>query len=136
MAPAAPHPLDPLSPAEVAAAASACRAAHAARGGSALGRHTSLRFNTVTLLEPPKRDLLRFLRGPSAPPPRRAFCVLQAPPAFGVIEAVVDLSVFRDGGAAAVVSWDEVRRRDGGCHLPAPQVAAGGSRANCGRPPT
>ncbi|KAI8464298.1 MAG: copper amine oxidase [Monoraphidium minutum] len=101
---APPHPLDPLAPAEVAAAAAACRARAAAAGGAAGG---GLRFNTVTLLEPPKAQLLCFLAGRAAAPPRRAFCVLQAPPVFGVIEAVVDLSHPPSGGpgAAAVVSW-------------------------------
>jgi Cu2+-containing amine oxidase len=91
-----PHPLDPLSPGEVAAAAAACRAAAAGRGAA------RLRFNTVTLQEPPKPALLAHRRGAGPAPPRRAFCILQTPPAFGVTEALVEL---RPGGGAEVVSW-------------------------------
>ncbi|GBF99493.1 copper amine oxidase [Raphidocelis subcapitata] len=101
---APPHPLDPLSPSEVAAAAAACRAAAAPR---------RLRFNTVTLLEPPKPALLAFLRGAGPRPARRAFCVVMAPPAFAVIEAVVELAAPGGGGgggaaAAAVATWKEM----------------------------
>jgi Cu2+-containing amine oxidase len=110
---AAPHPLDPLTPGEVAAAAAACRA-RAAGGGALPGRGGApgrLRFNTVTLQEPPKAALLAFRAGRGPAPPRTAFCILQAPPAFGVVEALVALA---PGGGAEVVSWTPVRARAGG----------------------
>lgn len=111
---AALHPLDPLTPDEVSAAAAACRgratAALAPPSGAA-----RLRFNTVTLQEPPKKDLLAFSRGTGPRPPRLAFCVLQAPPEFAVIEAVVLLAIspaVTGGVAADVMSWRKMDGRD------------------------
>jgi len=94
------HPLDPLTPPEVAAAAAACRA----HSGP---RRVPLRFNTVTLQEPPKAQLLAFSRGRLPRPPRRAFCVVQTPPEFCVVEAVVEFGG-GGGGGASVVSWIRV----------------------------
>ena len=92
-----PGPLTPLSPAEVSTAAAAARA-HAAGLGSA-----SVRFNTVTLDEPPKKELLAYLshRGPR--PKRVALCVLQTPP--GLVDVIEARVVIRDDGSAGVDSW-------------------------------
>jgi primary-amine oxidase len=78
-------PLAPLSSAEVCAASAAAR-----RHAAALGL-ARVRFNTVTLAEPPKRELLAHASGGAPRPPRRALCVLQAPPSCDVIEALVNL---------------------------------------------
>jgi Cu2+-containing amine oxidase len=134
---APPHPLDPLSSPEVAAAAAACRA----RAAAAAPRLPPLRFNTITLQEPPKADLLRFTNGRGPRPPRRAFCILQTPPIFGAIEATVDLSHFRAAGAAAaaVVSWVAVsagRMYGSGLHAWewGPWLCASGAAWRGGRP--
>ena len=92
-----PHPLDPLSVAEVTRAAAAARA-HGAKLGLA-----KLRFNTVTLAEPPKRELLAFEHAGGPRPPRRALCVLHTPPNADVIEALVALPA--EGGVDAVDDW-------------------------------
>ena len=93
------HPLDPLNAGELASAAEACRA-HASKLGL-----PSLRFNTITLLEPPKQELLAFARGAGAAgaeaPPRRAFCILQTP---GTVEATVLL----EEQGPVVSSWSQV----------------------------
>ena len=91
-----PHPLDPLSVAEVTRAAAAARV-HGAQLGLA-----KLRFNTVTLAEPPKRALLAFEHAGGPRPPRRALCVLHTPPNADVIEALVALPA---EGADAVDDW-------------------------------
>jgi primary-amine oxidase len=82
--------------AEVTRAAAAARA-HGAKLGLA-----KLRFNTVTLAEPPKRELLAFEHAGGPRPPRRALCVLHTPPNADVIEALVTLPA---EGADTVHDW-------------------------------
>ncbi|BDA47955.1 Primary amine oxidase [Coccomyxa sp. Obi] len=81
---AAPHPLDPLSAEEVVSAANICRAYVAEKG---LGAH---RFNTITLSEPPKADLLAFERGGKYPT-RMASVVMTKPPKSNPIEMELNL---------------------------------------------
>lgn len=66
------HPLDPLSPAEIAAAAEACRQLAAGQIGV-----QELRYNVITLKEPPKAELLAFEAGGGERPARQAFAILQ-----------------------------------------------------------
>eukprot|EP00611_Tribonema_gayanum_P006349 TRINITY_DN15646_c0_g2_i1.p3 TRINITY_DN15646_c0_g2~~TRINITY_DN15646_c0_g2_i1.p3 ORF type:complete len:131 (-),score=40.61 TRINITY_DN15646_c0_g2_i1:1223-1615(-) len=89
------HILDPLTAEEISSAAAACKA-HAAEQGV-----SSLRFNTITLKEPAKRDLLAYDAnpGPETAPPREAFCILQSPELNGAIEAVVAMKT------GAVAAW-------------------------------
>lgn len=70
--PACPgHPLDPLTGAEIAAAAAACKQLAEQQS------FKSLRFNVVTLKEPPKATLLSFEAGHGLKPPRQVFAILQ-----------------------------------------------------------
>eukprot|EP00877_Chromochloris_zofingiensis_P005949 jgi/Chrzof1/1607/Cz10g14120.t1 len=94
------HPLDPLAIDEINLAAAACRAKAVALG------LPPLRFNTITLQEPPKLDWLQYDAGARSSLPRLAFCILQTPPHFLVYEAVVDLRAHAT--AAAVVSWTKL----------------------------
>jgi primary-amine oxidase len=68
----------------------------------------SLRFNVITLKEPPKKELLAYDADPSSKPAplRQAFCILQTPPKSGALEAVVTLGTATDPLAATVVSWE------------------------------
>jgi len=117
--PSAAHPLDPLTAGEVAAAAAACRSQAAAAG------ITSLRFNAITLNEPPKRALVEFERHGGPKPPRQAFCVLQAmqasPPSMQVYEATIGLPA---GGEPSVDGWVKARVCFG--------VFGGGGLLGCG----
>jgi primary-amine oxidase len=94
------HPLDPLTPAEITAAAHACSSYAVSQDIRVL------RFNTITLKEPLKADLLAYSNQPETAtiPLRQAFCTLQIPGECGkVIEAVVG---FLDAAAdAKVESW-------------------------------
>lgn len=120
-----PHPLDPLTEDEVRRAAAACRA-HAAVLGL-----PPLRFNNISLQEPPKRQLLQYESGALQQLPRLSLCILQTPPHFLVYEATVDLQPQQHstGAAAAVVSWTKVSPavdRSAGSqpsHNPDPSVA-------------
>eukprot|EP00878_Enallax_costatus_P018606 GHUV01019596.1.p1 GENE.GHUV01019596.1~~GHUV01019596.1.p1 ORF type:complete len:681 (+),score=180.46 GHUV01019596.1:3034-5076(+) len=91
------HPLHPLSAEEVQLAAAACRS-HAARL-----QLPPLRYNTITLQEPPKQQLLAYESGQVLSLPRLAFCILQTPPEFAFYEALVDLR--SHVSTSAVVSW-------------------------------
>ncbi|KXZ45138.1 hypothetical protein GPECTOR_58g587 [Gonium pectorale] len=97
------HPLDPLNSDEIREAAAICRAYAEQQGVD------GLRFNVISLQEPPKAQLLAYTKDPSAgAPPRRAFCILQLPGLAGVIEAVVQLGAGKEPSAQPVVSWDKV----------------------------
>eukprot|EP00884_Botryococcus_braunii_P003392 jgi/Botrbrau1/13053/Bobra.0187s0015.1 len=91
-------PLDPLTEEEVRMAAAACRKHAAAQG------LPELRFNTITLKEPPKKALLAYRANGGAPPKREAFCIVQAFPVAPVIETVIDLG----GDEALPTSWTQV----------------------------
>lgn len=79
---------------EVRAAAACARACKQAPG--------HIRFNSISLKEPAKAELLAFGSG-GQPLPRQAALVLQAPPTDYVAEAVVDLA------SSTVVSWKQVK---------------------------
>lgn len=65
------HPLDPLSAAEISAAAEACQQLAQQQGIA------ELRFNVITLQEPPKAALVAYEAGSGPCPPRQAFAILQ-----------------------------------------------------------
>lgn len=65
------HPLDPLSAAEISAAAEACEQLAQQQGIA------ELRFNVITLQEPPKAALVAYEAGSGPCPPRQAFAILQ-----------------------------------------------------------
>lgn len=92
------HPLDPLGADEIRAVAAACR-----KHAESLAL-PFLRFNVISLQEPPKRALVAYDAAPSPAtlPPRQAFAVLQTPPEGGAIEAVLTLT---PEGPVAVESW-------------------------------
>lgn len=89
-----PHPLEPLSAEEVARASSRALA-HAAQ------LSLTVRFNTISLAEPPKQELLAWTNGNGPRPARRALCVLTQPPSADVIEALVELSAAAD----SIAGW-------------------------------
>lgn len=66
----------------------------------------------ASLQEPAKAEYLRWRAGQGPCPRRRAFCILQTPPAFLVIEAVVELptpgSSTGSSSSSRVVAWQEV----------------------------
>ena len=67
--------------------------------------------------EPNKHAVLAYLRGEAPPPPRRALCILQAPPKNMVIEALVCF----EAPKPTVLSWKEVSavgRRGGAAFAP------------------
>lgn len=98
------HPLDPLTAEEITLAAEACKS-HA----SALGILESLRFNTITLKEPTKAELLKFEmdQNQMSVPLRAAFCILENPPKLGAIEVVVSLDR-KKGQSCEVISWESI----------------------------
>lgn len=59
--------------------------------------------------EPAKQEWLAYDAGRAPAPRRLAFCILQTPPAFLVIEALVDMRAHE--GPGAVVGWKLVRAR-------------------------
>lgn len=73
------------------------------RSAAVLRGLASVRFNTVTLAEPPKASLLAHAKGGPLPP-RRALVVLLNTPSPDVHEIVVDLGA-GEADAAAVASW-------------------------------
>lgn len=77
----ASHPLDPLSPEEIEYATSTVR-----------NKHGQLGYNAVTLLEPPKRELLAWLGGrETTPKPTRKAEVVAVNKTGGVFEGIVNL---------------------------------------------
>lgn len=106
-----PHPLDQLNAYEIKAAAATVRS-HAAEisentetDGAQLSR--SVRFNTITLAEPPKAELLAFQTNGKegggvqsdaiAPPMRRAYVIFMVPSSGAAYEAHVALTVDGEG---------------------------------------
>lgn len=81
----AAHPLDPLSPGELKQAAGIIRNAYS---------NKQISFNTVTLREPEKSTLTRWLEKPTVftRPPREAYFVILEEGMKGVIEGVVSLT--------------------------------------------
>jgi len=99
------HPLDQLTPSEVARA-TACTRAHAA----AAGVPGALRFNTIMLDEPPKRQLIDYNNGRGPCPARRATVWVMNPPHGTLFEGVVELGGPHSSGDK-MVAWTKVRPR-------------------------
>ena len=89
----ADHPLDPLSYQEV------WRALEIIREAGLMDRET--RFSQLILLEPPKRDVLKWR--PGSPLPRKAYAVVRR--GKDAFEAIVDL------GANQLASWSPLDGR-------------------------
>lgn len=80
--PPEPHPFDPLSTAEIDAVTALVRAEHG----------TSLNFNAVTLYEPRKAEMLKWLADVEASPrPARAADVVAISPDGKVFDGIVNL---------------------------------------------
>ncbi|RHZ45552.1 peroxisomal copper amine oxidase [Aspergillus thermomutatus] len=88
------HPLDPLSIDEITTAASLLRQ-HA--------HPTTLKFNCITLHEPPKGELVAFLAGTGPRPARRVFSIVFKKGTPEVSEAIVNLTTKK------VESWKNVK---------------------------
>ncbi|KAF2866570.1 copper amine oxidase [Massariosphaeria phaeospora] len=87
---APPHPFDPLSEAEIEQAVALVRK-----------EHSNLFFNAVTLWEPRKADMLRWVKDPKTTPrPRRVADVVAIGKGSKVYDGIVDLS---DG---KIISWE------------------------------
>jgi hypothetical protein len=70
----------------------------------------------LSLQEPSKREWLAYDAGRAPAPRRLAFCILQTPPQFLVIEALVDMRAH--AGAGAVVGWRTVSAAGRACLRP------------------
>jgi Cu2+-containing amine oxidase len=90
------HPLDSLTSKEIFAVSASCAAHHAISNASIL------RFNTISLLEPPKSVLLSYDAGTLKEVPRKALAILEIPPESGVIEVVLLIS---NGFKCTIESW-------------------------------
>ncbi|EXJ80548.1 primary-amine oxidase [Capronia coronata CBS 617.96] len=85
------HPFDPLSSLEIEAAVSILRA-----------KHGKLYYNAVTLLEPPKAEMLKWLADPETTPrPRRVADIVVITTDGKVFDGNVDLT------EGKVISWKE-----------------------------
>lgn len=100
------NPLEPLSEAEVRAASAAAK-----KHGASLG-FSLIHFNTVTLHEPAKRELLAYAAG-GALPARAALCVVQVPPSFDVHEVAVALAAANGAVTGTVATWRTLKDLDG-----------------------
>ena len=86
----APHPFDPLSNAEIETAVSLVRK-----------EHGKLHYNAVTLWEPRKAEMLKWLEDPAhTPKPSRVAEVVAIAPGGKVYDGLVDL---REG---KIVKWE------------------------------
>jgi len=87
-----PHPFDPLSTTEIEAAVSLIRS-----------EHGSLYYNTVTLWEPRKAEMLRYLADPDhVPRPHRVADVVAIAKGNKVYDGLVDLD------AKKIVQWESM----------------------------
>lgn len=66
----------------------------------------ALRFNTIMLQEPPKRQLLDFYNGRGPKPVRRAIVWVLNPPHGHLFEGIVEFAAAGDH----MVEWKKVRR--------------------------
>jgi primary-amine oxidase len=106
---APPHPFDPLSEAEIARAVALVRSDHA-----------DVFFNTVTLWEPRKAEMMAWIKKPeSAKRPHRVADVVCIGCGSKVFDAVVDLTEGKivswelTDGVQPLVSWADGRRKFG-----------------------
>jgi primary-amine oxidase len=87
-----PHPFDPLSNAEIEKAVSIIRSVHG-----------KLFYNAVTLREPKKKEMLKWLENPSSSPrPIRVADVVALAPGGGVFDGLVDLE------EGKVIKWEKL----------------------------
>jgi primary-amine oxidase len=76
-----PHPFDPLSNAEIETAAHIIRK-----------EHGKVHYNAITLLEPPKKEMLKWLEDPARTPrPARIADVVAIAPGGKVYDGLVNL---------------------------------------------
>jgi primary-amine oxidase len=87
-----PHPFDPLSNAEIETAVSVVRNAHG-----------KLFYNAVTLREPKKKEMLKWLENPlSTPRPTRVADIVALAPGGAVYDGLVDLK------AGKIIKWEKL----------------------------
>lgn len=87
-----PHPFDPLSNAEIEKAVSIIRNAHG-----------KLFYNAVTLREPKKQEMLKWLENSSSTPrPTRVADVVALAPGGAVFDGLVDLE------AGKITKWEKL----------------------------
>lgn len=86
-----PHPFDPLSTTEIQQAVSIIRATHG-----------KLFYNAVTLREPKKKEMLKWLEDESAQRPARIADVVALAPGGAVFDGLVDLE------KGEIVKWERL----------------------------
>src|SRR5271154_4331055 len=91
-----PHPLDPLLPREISLVA---RSVNASLKGD-----KKVSFNTITLLEPPKEALQKFVFGKGPKPPRKAEAIVIGIGTGQISEVIVSI----EGGKGKVEGWTDV----------------------------
>lgn len=85
------HPFDPLSGDEISAAVKTVKKDHG-----------DLFFQAVTLVEPRKAEMVRWLQDKSSPPPSRLADVTAINPKGKVFDGFVDIA------ARKIVKWEEL----------------------------
>src|SRR5271170_5619758 len=91
-----PHPLDPLLPSEISLVAHSVNAS--------LKGDKKVSFNTVTLLEPPKEALQKFVFRKGPKPPRKAEAIVIGIGTGQISEVIVSI----EGGKGKVEGWTDV----------------------------
>lgn len=86
-----PHPFDPLSNAEIESAVEVVRAAHG-----------KLHYNAITLREPKKVEMLKWLANTTLPRPTRIADVVALAPGGGVYDGLVDLN------EGKIIQWEKL----------------------------
>jgi primary-amine oxidase len=87
-----PHPFDPLSNAEIEAAVSITRKAHG-----------KLHYNAITLWEPRKKEMLKWLENPAnTPRPARVADIVAIAPGGKVYDGLVNLN------EGKIVKWEQL----------------------------
>jgi primary-amine oxidase len=87
-----PHPFDPLSNAEIETAVSITRSAHG-----------KLHYNAVTLWEPRKKEMLKWLENPAnTPRPARVADIVAIAPGGKVYDGLVNLN------EGKIVKWEQL----------------------------
>lgn len=90
--PPVPHPFDPLTNAEIESAVSTIRATHG-----------KLHYNAVTLREPKKVEMLKWLASPTTlPRPARVADIVAIAPGGGVYDGLVDLEENK------IIKWEKL----------------------------
>lgn len=91
-----PHPLDPLLPSEISLVA---RSVNASLKGD-----KEVSFNTITLLEPSKEALQKFVFGKGPKPPRKAEAIVIGIGTGQISEVIVSI----ESGKGKVEGWTDV----------------------------